>query len=186
MKFLWIALFSHTGTEIVDIAEAIGEWPTRIITNHRLNMEDTVNVALPKHNRWIIPNRPSEYDYRKAFQLDREDKPLLITLHGWMRIVPPAICDEYEIYNGHPGLINFYPELKGKDPQVRAWESISTGEGMEYAGSVIHRVTPGVDEGPIKMGSMFSTTSIPSFEDFNKTLRLHSLDLWVNFLKHRQ
>ena len=42
----------------------------------------------------------------------------LITLHGYLRIIPENICKQCKhIYNGHPGLINMYPELKGKDPQ---------------------------------------------------------------------
>ena len=48
----------------------------------------------------------------------------LITLNGWLRIVPPDKCAKYNIYNGHPGLITKYPELKGKDPQQRMWENI--------------------------------------------------------------
>ena len=68
----------------------------------------------------------------------------IITLHGWLRIMPPEICNRYEIYNGHPGLITKYPELKGKDPQMRAWEG-----DYEFCGSVLHRVTEGVDEGEI-------------------------------------
>ena len=31
----WIALFSQTGSEIVDIANQLGVWPDRIFTNNK-------------------------------------------------------------------------------------------------------------------------------------------------------
>jgi folate-dependent phosphoribosylglycinamide formyltransferase PurN len=45
----------------------------------------------------------------------------IVTLHGWLRVIPAYVCERSRIYNGHPGLITKYPELKGKDPQVRAF-----------------------------------------------------------------
>ena len=41
----WIAFFSQTGAEIADIAEEIGRWPTRIITNKR---PDNLRVIDPR------------------------------------------------------------------------------------------------------------------------------------------
>ena len=32
-KMQWVVFFSQTGSEIADIAESIGRWPDRIITN---------------------------------------------------------------------------------------------------------------------------------------------------------
>ena len=35
----WIAFFSQTGTEIVDIIDKLGKYPDQIITNHVKNVE---------------------------------------------------------------------------------------------------------------------------------------------------
>ena len=103
----------------------------------------------------------------------------IITLHGWLRIMPPEICNKYEIYNGHPGLITKYPELKGKDPQIRAFES-----KHPVAGAVLHRVTEGVDEGEIILEERFNTFNL-ELEDFFRILRDRSLNMWVNFLRDK-
>ena len=34
-KNTWIAFFSQTGSEIADLAEVVGSWPDRSITNDR-------------------------------------------------------------------------------------------------------------------------------------------------------
>ena len=85
------------------------------------------------------------------------------------------------IYNGHPGLITEYPELKGKDPQIRAFEGINEGK-YNIAGAVLHRVTAGVDEGRIIMEERFNTFQV-ELEDLFRILRDRSLYMWVNFLK---
>ena len=133
----WIAFFSQTGSEIVQISEALGRWPDMIITNRRPKSARTINPKLPKDKLYFTSNKPEEYEYLHYF---RQTKNPIITLHGWLRVLPEDICNKYEIYNGHPGLITRYPELKGKDPQMRAF----AGE-YNTAGCVIHKVTPGVD-----------------------------------------
>ena len=104
----------------------------------------------------------------------------IITLHGWMRIIPPSICEKYEIYNGHPGLITKYPILKGKDPQKRAYEG-----NYKTAGCVIHKVIPEVDAGEVirhKEVGMFNSETL---DHFIKRLHGISIDLWVEFLNMR-
>ena len=103
-------------------------------------------------------------------------KDILITLHGYLRIIPPDICEKYNIYNGHPGYIIEHPELKGKDPQVRAWEA-----GHRWVGCVVHKVTAGVDEGPIE-----DFTAVPnsakSLDELYSLLKQKSLYLWTKFM----
>ena len=41
---------------------------------------------------------------------------------------PGEVCEKRNIYNGHPGLITQYPQLKGKDPQQKAIDL-----GLEYS-----------------------------------------------------
>ena len=88
-----------------------------------------------------------------------------------------CIRDRYNIYNGHPGLITKYPELKGKDPQVRAFE-------VKYpvAGAVIHKVVAGVDEGKVIMEEKFNAMDL-SLDELFRILRDRSLYMWTDFLK---
>jgi len=146
IDYNWVAFFSQSGTEIQNIMDRAGIRPAAIITNKQ--DDEGLNPFLKKSKdsgslNWIIlPKNPVLKDYRKA--LKGIDDPL-ITLHGFLRIIPKEICKKYKnIYNLHPGLITEYPELKGKDPQKRAIEA-----GHKIAGAVIHKVTPTVDDGEI-------------------------------------
>ncbi len=174
----WIAFFSQTGAEIADIAESLNKWPDRIITNERPDHLRTIDPRIEEKGYFTMSNKPTLEEYEdllvyfpKAF----------LTLHGWLRIMPPSICEKFYIYNGHPGLITEYPELKGKDPQIRAFEGINEGK-YNIAGAVLHRVTAGVDEGRIIMEERFNTFQV-ELEDLFRILRDRSLYMWVNFLK---
>jgi folate-dependent phosphoribosylglycinamide formyltransferase PurN len=168
----WIAFFSQTGSEIVEVSKLINRWPDLIITNKRPEHLRKIHPAL--EGRVIfLENKPTEEDMGEV--IDRYIDPL-ITLHGWLRIMPPGICNNYEIYNGHPGLITEYPELKGKDPQQKAFDM-----GLEFSGAVIHRVTEGVDEGALRLVRKVSIKGLEIDELFHI---LHSISVgnWVEFL----
>jgi folate-dependent phosphoribosylglycinamide formyltransferase PurN len=83
------------------------------------------------------------------------------------------------MYNGHPGLITRYPELKGKDPQMRAFQ----GE-YNTAGCVIHKVTPGVDEGEILMEREVGVRLL-DLDGLFHILHKTSVNMWIEFLKER-
>lgn len=167
----WIAFFSQTGSEIANITDALGRGPDFIITN-KPPMSDDIDDRIDR--LYHIPNKPKLIDYEEI--LEAFDNPI-ITLHGYLRIVPKEICEKYEIYNGHPGLVTEYPELKGKDPQIRAFEG-----KYEVAGAVIHKVTEGVDEGKVLMEERFNAFNL-SLDDLFRILRDRSLYMWCNFLK---
>ena len=142
----WAALFSQTGSEICNLSEAIGRWPDKILT-------DTQHPALVDRRILTCESDFLSRRYRGLFPIQKLDYYLselvgydLITLHGWLNIVPAKVCEKFTIYNGHPGLINVYPDLKGKDPQQRAFDNIAN---YEQVGSVVHRVVPEVDAGEI-------------------------------------
>ena len=166
----WIAFFSQTGSEIVSLGNALGKMPTEIVYNEKPIYKNDINQNIDKYT--LLPNRPTVEDYERI--LSKYDNPL-VTLHGWLRIVPPEICSKYEIFNGHPGLIDEYPELKGKDPQEKAYRL-----GLQEGGSVIHRVTEGVDEGEI----LYSTKASLKGLDLNgvyNILRETSMVSWMKF-----
>jgi len=167
----WVTFFSQTGAEICDIAEGLGKWPDLIITNERPDHLRKIDSRLDGKVTFL-PNKPSPEDYRRVLPDD-----CVVSLHGWLRVVPPGICHDYTIFNGHPGLITMYPELKGKDPQVRAFEG-----KYPIAGAVIHKVVAGVDEGRVLMEEKFNAEDL-ELDDLFRILRDRSLYMWINFLK---
>ena len=171
----WIAFFSQTGSEIVNLQDALGRVPDLIVTNDRPDHLRTINEGIEVCLE--LPNKPTLEDYENI--LSEYENPL-VTLHGWLRIVPEEIANKYEVYNGHPGLITLYPDLKGKDPQVKAWEA-----RYKTIGSVIHKVTAGVDEGPVIMERAFNLERLLSLDDTFRILHNISTDLWIKFLRER-
>jgi len=171
----WIALFSQTGSEIVDISNKIGRWPDAIITNSQdYNKINTTIQKLGFIKIDPIQARTLNVLHRYAQYDD------LITLNGWLRVVPREICEQYNIVNGHPGLITRYPELKGIDPQKRFWTS---KDKYEYYGSVVHNVTAEVDEGKI---ITFSEKKIDGTEkEPFEILKNTSLNAWLDFFKQQ-
>lgn len=148
---MWVALYSQTGSEIKNLTEVLGYGPDIILTNNK------------EKEGWMPHN-----DLMKEI-LKYPDA--LITLHGYLRILPPEVC-HLSILNGHPGLITKYPELKGKDPQERI-----TPE-MTHIGSVVHRVTEGVDEGEVISEAFVENTG----GDYYNILKQTSLEAWKKLL----
>ena len=177
----WVTFFSQTGTEIHDLSRALGIYPDCIVTNKQnhkttnIGLFETTKFRSQKLNEniWIqLPQKPTVEDYKKA--LNGFNNPV-ITLHGYLRIIPKEICENYEMYNLHPGLIDKFPALKGFNPQERAFT-----EGYKLAGCVIHKVIPGVDEGEILMSQGVSIEGM-NLDGVYGALRDTALDLWRSF-----
>lgn len=166
-----ISLFSQSGKEILDIAKWRGEMPDLIITNNH-NLDSIVEPLVELVE--FLPNRPTSEQYRELFS--RFENPI-ITLHGWLRIVPADICEEFEIYNGHPALISHFPELKGFNQQEKV-----AGQQEKYPliGSVIHRVTSELDGGEVCIESV-TRNDTHTIEEAYNTLRKTSLSSWKHF-----
>jgi len=107
----WVTFFSQTGTEIHDLSNALGIYPDCIATNKQdhkttnIGLFETTKFRSQKLNEniWVqLPQKPSVEDYKKAL---KHFKNPVITLHGYLRIIPKEICEKYEMYNLHPGLI---------------------------------------------------------------------------------
>lgn len=183
----WVAFFSQTGSEIVNIAEKLGKWPSVVVCSNKDLSK--VNKKLLDHyqdsDRFVhLTGKIDQYAYYDVFNRpDLYGEQFIITLNGWLKIVPPKVCEDFMIYNGHPGLITDYPELKGKDPQQRVVDLIEAGTPPDKIGSVIHVVTPEVDEGSIVR---FKEIECPALkEDVFTTLHSISTELWVEFLQPR-
>lgn len=175
----WVAFFSQTGSEIVELSKVLGRKPNLIVTN---NNEDKVkfNAGLRKLD---VTFQSGHHDIMMGYfrhQTLLNPQKTLITLHGYLRILPEDICKKYNILNGHPGLITTYPELKGKDPQVRAWEG-----KYPVVGSVVHKVTQDVDEGEIISSVAYSNRS-ESLDELYGLLRRSSLESWMWALRGKK
>ena len=176
----WICFFTHSGQEIYNILSFFERVPDAIITNR----QDDEGIFSPLKEykdegklNWItLSKKPSVKDYKSAL---KKFKNPVITLHGFMRIIPEEICKKYEIYNLHPGLITEYPELKGADPQKRAIELKHT-----RVGCVIHRVIPTVDEGEILKAEALDTRVLQNEEKINQCLRSLATVMWYDFFNN--
>ncbi len=174
----WVAFFSMSGSEIYNISQALGKFPDAVVTNrtHIDGVHQDLLDVLSPGQLIMIPNRPKVEEYDTAIR-EASVKPTetLVTLHGYLRIIPASICDVYEIINCHPGQIKKYPELRGKDPQRRAINHPTIG-------TVLHRVTAGVDEGPI-LTSASCYNKWKTEEGVTDRLKEMSAKLWIDLLR---
>lgn len=173
----WVTFFSQTGSEINNLRKELNRDPDLIITN-RQDMQGVNSELLSNCPITIIPDRPSIENYKKALHsINALPDNCIITLHGYLRIVPKFICDQYQIFNLHPGLITKYPILKGFNPQEKAYKL-----GLPTTGVVIHKVVEKVDSGEI-LKSMECDIKNQSLDDIYIKLHNIATQLWVNFLK---
>jgi len=189
-KLFWVTFFSQSGKEICDISDKLGFYPDIAITdNNRLSKLDP---RLNNCSKLIIRN------YRSLNKLQKinfytEEIPVVmlfqpgtvITLNGWLNIVPPEVCKVLKgrLFNGHPGLIDEYVELKGKDPQVRCFNNI---KNYDRVGSVIHCVTPELDDGEILVSTSVDSACCTDLENTFKTLSCTSLESWLTFFNEQR
>lgn len=172
----WVAFFSMTGSEIYNVSRTLQRVPDAIVTNRQdfEGVHDDLLSLFEPHQVVMIPDRPSVEEYETAIG---DSADLLVTLHGYLRIVPAPICEKYEIINCHPGLITTYPELKGKDPQKRAVDH-------PVIGTVLHRVTAGVDEGPV-IANASCDNLYHTVDGVTHQLKYMSYKLWVELLRNK-
>jgi folate-dependent phosphoribosylglycinamide formyltransferase PurN len=104
-----------------------------------------------------------------------------ISLHGFLRILPADICEKYEIYNGHPGAIDLYPELKGKDPQEKVWQE---NDKYRIIGSVVHKCTAELDGGDVLKAVHLRNRNYTK-EELYASLKMTSLSAWGFFLREK-
>jgi len=181
---IWKTFFSQSGSEIYEISKHIGRFPDAIITNKSFEDMDKINPGLLEKcfERFIfLPKKPTVEEYREAIR--HAD---VITLHGYLRILPPEICGKFKIYNGHPGLITKYPELKGKDPQAKVWQTYPQKKYNTH-GHVVHEVIPEVDAGGVVSEMRFSTEDLyldyKSLDLFTEHLHSVAIQNWVGFMR---
>lgn len=169
----WIALYSHSGTELLKVYQHAPQLPLAVFSDQK----DTAKInpgilpltALAKHEEIM-----EEIKYIAC----NTTKEVVITLHGYMRIIPSEIIDlpNVSIYNVHPGDIVNYPQLRGKDPQEKALEL-----NLPATGVVIHRVDEGIDTGKIMMREVYLIRE-NNIGKLVYDLRYIAINMWINFL----
>jgi folate-dependent phosphoribosylglycinamide formyltransferase PurN len=170
MSKRWVCFFSRTGSEIIEVSRRAGIRPSKIITN-KIDLKDVVPEILDL-NLIRVSSNPSFEELKCCLEGEKDS---LITLNGYLRILPEEICNNYEIYNGHPGLITKYPELKGKDPQRKAFDL-----KLPTSGSVIHKVVKEVDSGEIILSKEIDIKDNDLDQVYTK-LHECSIQLWEKF-----
>ncbi len=172
-------MFSQTGSEIAALAKHLRRWPDVIVTNNS-NKDKWCKELQELDNPRVTVKVVTATQAKTANFLHNIEgsKASLVTLHGWLRIIPADICEQYNIVNGHPGLINTFPELKGKDPQVKAYEL-----NHSTIGSVVHKVTAEVDDGEILEWSATFLEEDAMLENTYARLKHTSFSAWVKFFK---
>lgn len=168
----WVACISQTGSELYTLCEKMMRKPdVLVVTNEAKVIPELWDLEID--NVFVFKKRPSEEQLFAAFQ-----GADIVTLHGYLYILPANVCEAYagKIFNGHPGLVTKYPELKGKDPQVRAWDK------YDSYGCILHEVTAGVDEGPIIDSDEIGAELVKDLDDLFIVLKKLSINLWLGFL----
>ena len=163
----WIPFFSQTGSEIANIIEKTKIEPIFIVTNRK---DFNFDERLKKYNILFFNN------FKELVKIKNILLDSVVTLHGFLKIIPSYLITE-NMYNGHPGLITKYPELKGFNPQEKAFNL-----NLKTSGSVIHRVVEEVDSGAIILENEVSIENLNLDEVYIK-LKENSLDLWIKFFK---
>ena len=170
-------MFSQTGSEIYYLSCALNRYPDVIITNKSEQELECINFNLLDKcwNSFIFLNKkPTIEEYNVV--LEGVD---ITTLHGYLRIIPPTICNSYEIYNSHPAPLSKYDFLKGKDPQKRIFE-----QKLDFGGNTIHKCTAELDSGEIMLEESFSVKG-HCLDVIIALTHKKATGLWYNFLKNR-
>ena len=177
-KNIWVALYSQSGSELANLIKSTGRRPNVILTNTKQSIRP--DLYSPAHTLIVHAPHDGLMEWmRLSYPDEVVRETVTVTMHGYLRILPEDVCSRYNIYNGHPAAIDLYPELKGKDPQVRTWEN---KEKYKFIGSVVHKVIPAVDEGEI-VKSVHLTNTAQSLDDMFSMLSMSSHSAWDFALK---
>ena len=164
----WFVMFSRSGKTLADVCEHVGYWPDCVYTNN-FGQFDSRILQQPGLYRL------SHDSIMKIFR-NQYFRPNVVTLMGYLNIIPPDICNYYPIYNLHPANIKDYPEYKGKDPIERIFKD----NRLEALGNTLHKVTPEVDAGEIIQMETYTADTI---EDAYNKANEYAVRMWANLLR---
>lgn len=183
----WYGLFSHTGKELEKLAGMDHDFDLRLDTVITNNMDYSGCLGTRGIRLFKLESTKDVNWLLKQSQIVKDNS--IITLNGYMSILPADVLHNLKlrgckVYNIHPAPIQFYPELRGKDPQERLYEGIQKRE-YSYIGVVIHEVDEGVDTGKIVHWILELADHGMTQEELY--VRLHELgtQAWESFFRER-
>jgi folate-dependent phosphoribosylglycinamide formyltransferase PurN len=168
---MWIAFFSQTGSEIYNIASRLDRAPGLIFTNNEDH--STWHPGLRELNSIFVVGKHKQL---MSTLMELNEKHL-VTLHGYLRILPAEVVSQFEVINGHPAPIHLYPELKGKDRQEDLYKY---KERYDRIGCVIHRAAAEVDTGEILV-AIDEPNTLNSIDESYLKIKGLSLKSWEIF-----
>lgn len=112
--------------------------------------------------------------------LVREDRPDLIALCGFMRLLRGTLLQRVgvPVLNVHPSLL---PEFRGLEPQRRAIEA-----GATMTGATVHYVDAGMDTGPVIAQATLPIRPGETPEELAERLLPIEHDLYVQAIRRLQ
>lgn len=104
----------------------------------------------------------------------------LLCLCGYMRLLTASFLEACELWrvpvlNVHPALLPAFP---GKDPQQQA-----LNYGVQWTGTTVHLVTPGVDDGPIVLQEPVPVLQSDDLESLSERLRTASARIYTHAIR---
>jgi len=167
---------SRSGSDGIWLSEKTC-WVGGFVTNN--SDSSVIEYAKSRNIKvFILPRNPQLSDYN--LYIDEWGKEYThCFLMGWMRIIPPEICNCLNMYNLHPGDIFVYPELRGKDPQEKALKL-----GLKNTGVVIHRVVPEVDSGEIILRRTLWIENNETLDSLTNKLVELGRKAWIEFVSN--
>ena len=146
-----VVLFSGNGSNLENLLNK------RDQTNDKLNYisaftDNAEAKGIDVCNKFNLNVSVSRKDTLKEdlYKFLSDNKPDLIILSGYMKIIPELIVNTYlgKIINIHPSLLPKYPGLN-------TYEKVINNKD-QYHGATVHFVTKDLDEGPIILQGSFS------------------------------
>lgn len=182
----WYGLFSHTGKELETLVFS-DEVPLQLEAAITNNIYYDCMLADLGVKLYMMPSYKDINWMLKHPQVIEDNS--LITLNGYMGIVPPDVLRNLKlrgckVYNIHPAPIQLYPELRGKDPQKRMYEGIQKRK-YNYIGVVIHEVDEGVDTGKIVHWVLQMADHVMTKDELYERLHELGTQAWESFFRER-
>ncbi len=116
----------------------------------------------------------------RLLEIIREDRPDLIALCGFMRLLRASALGRIDvpILNVHPSLL---PQFRGLNAQRQAIEA-----GVAETGATVHRVDPGMDTGPVVLQESLKIRPGESAEELAERLLPLEYRLYVEAIRRVQ
>jgi phosphoribosylglycinamide formyltransferase-1 len=116
----------------------------------------------------------------RLLEIVREDRPNLIALCGFMRLLRAKVLDRIgvPVLNVHPSLL---PQFRGLNAQRQAIEA-----GVSVTGATVHRVDAGMDTGPIVARESLAIRPGESAEELAERLLPLEYKLYVEAIRNIQ